>query len=107
MRALMVCLALLLAPGSLVAVPPNIVVIVADDLGWNDVGYRNPEVRTPNIDAFARQGSRLERFYVNPTCSPTRATLMTGKFAARVGVNMPVPPNPDRGLPLDERRGRR
>ncbi len=77
--------------------------MVADDLGWNDVGYHNPEIRTPNIDGLAREGATLERFYVNPTCSPTRASLMTGKFATTVGMHSPIQWHTEAGLPLEER----
>ena len=50
--------------------PPgtNIVILLADDLGWGDVGYHNPEVATPNIDHIAARGVEFDRFYVNPTC---------------------------------------
>ena len=51
---------------------PNIVILLADDLGWGDVGYHNSDVVTPNIDTIARSGVAFDRFYVNPTCSPTR-----------------------------------
>jgi hypothetical protein len=50
--------------------PPNIVVIIADDLGWKDVGYHASEIRTPHIDKLAMAGVRLERHYVYPTCFP-------------------------------------
>lgn len=82
---------------------PNVVLFIADDLGWNDVDYHNPEIRTPNIDRIAQEGVALERFYVNPTCSPTRASLMTGKFATTVGVDSPIQWHTPVGLPLDER----
>lgn len=52
--------------------PPNIILIVADDMGWNDVGYHGSEIRTPTIDRLAKEGVELNRFYVHPTCSPTR-----------------------------------
>ena len=51
---------------------PNIVIILVDDLGWNDVSYHNENVSTPNIDRLAKAGVELDRFYVNPTCSPTK-----------------------------------
>jgi len=51
---------------------PNVVLIVADDLGWNDVGYHGSDIPTPNLDALAREGIALERFYAAPICSPTR-----------------------------------
>ena len=68
----------------------NIVIILVDDLGWNDVGYHNENVSTPNIDRLAKAGVELDRFYVNPTCSPTRASLMSGEFATTHGVDSPV-----------------
>ncbi|TAH37127.1 MAG: arylsulfatase [Planctomycetota bacterium] len=66
--------------------PPHIVLIVADDLGWADVGYHNEEVRTPHIDALARAGVVLERFYTQPVCTPTRAALLTGRHPIRYGM---------------------
>lgn len=65
---------------------PNIVVILADDLGWNAVGYHNGFVPTPNIDRIATEGVQLDRFYVSPMCSPTRAGLMTGRYAFHLGL---------------------
>ena len=82
---------------------PNIVIILADDLGWRDVGYNFSEIRTPNIDRLARDGIRLNRFYVQPTCSPTRAALLTGKAPLRLGVLNPLSKNNLRGLPIDEK----
>ena len=52
---------------------PNILIILADDLGWNDVSYHGSEIPTPNIDKIISSGIELDRFYVQPTCSPTRA----------------------------------
>ena len=65
---------------------PNIVVIVADDLGWNAVGFHDGFVPTPNIDRIATEGVQLDRFYVSPMCSPTRAGLMTGRQAISLGM---------------------
>jgi len=65
---------------------PNIVIILADDLGWNDVSYHGSEIRTPNIDRIARRGAELDRFYACPICSPTRAGLMTGRWPLRFGI---------------------
>ncbi|HEX8522055.1 MAG TPA: sulfatase-like hydrolase/transferase [Tepidisphaeraceae bacterium] len=84
--------------------PPNVVLIVADDLGWNAVGYHNGFVRTPNIDRIAHQGVELDRFYVSPMCSPTRAGLMTGRYAMRMGMaRSVVRPWAKFGLPPEER----
>ncbi|MEZ6141765.1 MAG: sulfatase-like hydrolase/transferase [Zavarzinella sp.] len=57
---------------------PNILLIVADDMGYSDLGCYGSEIKTPNIDALAKQGLRATNFYVSPTCSPTRAMLLTG-----------------------------
>ena len=65
---------------------PNIIIMVADDLGWADVGFHGGEIDTPSLDALASQGVRLERFYTTPICSPTRAALMTGRDPLRLGV---------------------
>jgi arylsulfatase A-like enzyme len=56
---------------------PNIILIVADDMGWADVGYHGSPIRTPNIDRLAGEGIELERFYVAPVCTPTRAAVLT------------------------------
>ncbi|MFI5460367.1 MAG: sulfatase-like hydrolase/transferase [Isosphaerales bacterium] len=64
---------------------PNIVLILADDLGWADVGWHGTEIKTPNLDKLAAAGARLEQFYVQPVCSPTRAALMTGRYPMRHG----------------------
>lgn len=67
---------------------PNIVLILTDDLGWNDLSvYGTKDIRTPHIDALCRSGMRFDRFYSNsPVCAPTRASLMTGRYPDRVGV---------------------
>jgi arylsulfatase A-like enzyme len=83
---------------------PNFVVILADDLGWEDVGWHGHEIRTPRLDALAVAGARLEQFYVQPVCSPTRAALMTGRYAMRYGLQVGVVrPWAEYGLPLEER----
>ncbi|GAB5489746.1 MAG: hypothetical protein Pars2KO_33160 [Parasphingorhabdus sp.] len=81
---------------------PNIVIIMADDLGWKDVGYNGSEIRTPHLDRLAANGVELNRFYAHPTCSPTRASLMTGKSPLRLGIFAPLSKNNPTGLPLAE-----
>ncbi|XP_046554732.1 arylsulfatase B-like [Haliotis rubra] len=65
---------------------PNIVFIVADDLGWNDVGFRNPDMKTPNIDKLATEGIIFENAYVQPLCTPSRTAFMSGMFPFHVGM---------------------
>jgi arylsulfatase B len=68
------------------ASPPNVVILLADDLGWADVGYHGGEIKTPGIDRLAREGLRMEHFYATPICSPTRAALMTGRDPLKLGL---------------------
>ena len=69
------------------AARPNVVIMVADDLGWADVGFHgNTEIATPSLDRLAAEGVELRRFYTAPICSPTRAALMTGRDPMRLGV---------------------
>ena len=68
---------------------PNILLIVADDMGWADVGYHNSEIKTPHIDQLAKDGVELDQFYVAPMCTPTRAALLTGRYWSRFGNTTP------------------
>ena len=82
---------------------PNILFIVADDLGWGDVGYHGSVIPTPNIDALAARGIEMNRFYTAPVSSPTRAGLMTGRYPSRFGIRKTViPPWRDYGLDPEE-----
>ena len=80
---------------------PNIVLFVADDAGWHDVGYHGSEINTPNIDKLAEAGVELNRFYVYPTCSPSRASLLTGKYASRFGIGAPIAMKSKKVLPTN------
>lgn len=82
---------------------PNILYILADDLGWGDVGYHGSDIRTPNLDGLARAGAQLEAFYTQPLCTPTRAAFMSGRYPFRYGLQTGVIPSGGRyGLPTDE-----
>ncbi len=69
---------------------PNIIIILADDLGWGDVGYHGSTIKTPNIDKLSREGIELDRYYVAPICSPSRAGLLTGRYPDRFGLRKVV-----------------
>ena len=109
--ALLLAITALLIP---VAAPaqqarPNVVLIITDDMGYADLGsYGATDIRTPHIDGLARDGARLTQFYANaPTCTPTRAGLITGRWQQRVDLEYPLgmvrPADYDRGLPATGR----
>lgn len=72
---------------------PNILYILVDDLGWADVGYHSAAIRTPNIDRLVSRGIELDQHYVNPVCTPTRVSLLTGRYPGRFGRHATVPTN--------------
>ncbi|MFV0565995.1 MAG: sulfatase [Flavobacteriaceae bacterium] len=78
---------------------PNILIIIADDAGWNDVGYNGSEINTPNIDFLAKNGVQLNRFYTNSTCSPSRVSLLTGMPSSRIGIVAPISGKSTKTLP--------
>jgi arylsulfatase A-like enzyme len=98
--------ALLIAGAARAAEPPkrpNILFIVADDLGWKDVGFHGSDIKTPTLDRLADSGVRLEQFYAQPMCTPTRAALMTGRYPLRYGLQTAViPAGSAYGLATDE-----
>lgn len=79
--------------------PPNILLIVADDLGWSDVGWHSGFAKTPNLDRLVREGVELDRHYVQPVCTPTRTALMSGRYPGRFGPQALAPSNL-RAMPL-------
>ncbi len=83
---------------------PNIVHIVADDLGWKDVGFNGcTDIKTPNLDKLAATGAKFTQFYVQPMCTPTRAALMTGRYPFRYGLQtMVIPGTAAYGLDTSE-----
>ncbi|VGO20393.1 sulfatase [Pontiella sulfatireligans] len=87
--------AVLTAWSCMAADKPNIVLFFVDDLGWSDVGYRNPDFESPNIDRLSRDGLNFEQAYIaTPTCSPSRGTLLTGKHPARLKMVRHISNNP-------------
>jgi arylsulfatase A-like enzyme len=83
---------------------PHIILMMSDDLGWQDVGFHGSKIKTPHLDRLAREGKRLDQFYVQPVCTPTRGALMTGRYPIRLGLQCGVVrPWAKHGLPLDER----
>ena len=68
-------------------IQPNVIIIMADDQGYGDLGITgNPHIKTPVIDKFASENIRFNNFYVSPVCAPTRSSLMTGRLSLRTGV---------------------
>ena len=85
-----VAIATALVLSSHAAKAPNIVLIVSDDLGFNDVSFHgSQQILTPHIDAFAKTGLTLMNYHVQPVCSPTRATFMSGRHSIHTGIYMP------------------
>jgi arylsulfatase len=81
-------------PGLAAAKRPNIVLIMADDMGYSDVGCFGSEIHTPNLDGLAKGGLRMTQFYNGARCCPTRAALLTGLYAHQAGIGHMVNPRP-------------
>lgn len=95
MFAATVALLLAVSPSFAADSKPNIIHIVADDLGWKDVGFNGAtDIKTPNIDKLAAEGAKFTQFYVQSMCTPTRAALMTGRYPFRYGLQTIVIPGP-------------
>lgn len=87
-------------PQGVESAPPNIVLIVADDLGWRDVSFHGAEFPTPHIDRIASEGVELDRFYATPICTPTRVALLTGRYPIHYGLQrVTIKPWTDLGIP--------
>jgi arylsulfatase A-like enzyme len=83
--------------------PPNFVILLCDDLGYGDLGcYGHRTIRTPNIDRMALEGTRLTEFYATPTCTPSRAALLTGRYPVRSGLTRVLIPREQFGMPDSE-----
>lgn len=87
------------------AAAPNIAMIIVDDLGWSDVGFRGvgSRIQTPHLDTLASEGVILEQYYVQASCSPTRSAIMSGRYPLHTGINHWIPNPASYGLPLAER----
>lgn len=93
MKLLVISFALIVTNFAAGAVRPNIILCMTDDQGWGDVSYNGlTKIKTPNLDEMAATGLRFNRFYAQQTCSPTRASVMTGRHPNRMGVFWPGRP---------------
>ena len=79
---------------------PNILMIVIDDMGWGDIGYNSDDILSPNLDNLAENGVKFTHHYVNQECTPTRVSLMTGKFPNRFGAHCSSASN-DQAFPFE------
>src|SRR5436190_11105518 len=94
MRTLIISLLALVAVLPLPAAEkPNILFIVADDLGWSDVGWHGGFSKTPVMDQLVRTGLELDQHYVQPVCTPTRTALLSGRYPGRFGPQALAPSN--------------
>ena len=90
MKKLISTIGLFFFPILLSAETPHVVIFLADDLGWQDVGFHDSVIQTPNLDRMAQAGLELDRFYVQAICSPTRGALMSGKYPFNLGLQVDV-----------------
>ncbi|XP_013414346.1 arylsulfatase B isoform X1 [Lingula anatina] len=101
---LLTCVTILIAESTSAArsKKPNIIFIVADDLGWNDVGWNNPSMQTPHMNYLAEKGVVFNQSYVLPVCTPSRAAMLTGYYPFKIGLQHGVIKDKEpMGLPLD------
>ena len=104
LRILSLLLMALAASRSAIAAPPDIIFLLADDLGNADVGWHGSEIKTPHLDKLAAAGAKLEHFYVLPVCTPTRVAFLTGRYPIRSGMQLNVLRQQSKyGMPLEER----
>ncbi len=104
MTFLVAICAILLFAATLFAAPrPNFVIVLADDVGYGDLGsYGNTQIRTPNLDRMAAEGVQLTNFYAAPICTPSRAMLLTGRYPIRSGLVRVLHPGEEFGMPDSE-----
>ena len=104
LRILSLLLMALAASRSAIAASPDIIFLLADDLGNADVGWHGSEIKTPHLDKLAAAGAKLEHFYVLPVCTPTRVAFLTGRYPIRSGMQLNVLRQQSKyGMPLEER----
>ncbi len=84
----LVCLSVIIQYVCCESKQPHILFIMADDLGWNDIGYHGSEIRTPTLDRLAAEGVKLENYYVQPICTPSRSQLLTGRYQVKYVLYM-------------------
>ena len=85
------------------ATKPNILMLVMDDLGWNDTSYKGSDIPTPNIDKLANEGIRLQQYYVQRLCSPTRSAILADRYPYHMGLAAGViRPGRPYGMPLNQ-----
>jgi len=97
MKNLLICYSIalsLLSPGTIAAQQPNIIIIMADDMGYSDIGCFGSEIKTPNLDQLANAGLSMTQFYNASRCCPSRASLLTGLYPHQAGIGDMVDPKP-------------